>query len=171
LGLEVAAGTLPPDANSADGGSIDLSSVTGNGFAFGLEGGFRFGRRWYVGLALDHASFSSTASDVGQASGDTTLAELVLALIVNPDRVSFYGERGLGSRWFHYSVAGGGAGTLRQAGEFSLGAGVWIPIGHSIRLLPKATLGLGGFDSDDGTSAYPHAFVMLGMAGFYNVDF
>jgi hypothetical protein len=170
LGLEVAGGTLPPDANSTDGGSIDLSSVTGNGFAFGLDGGFRFGRRWYVGVALEHAAFSSTASDVGQATGDTTLAELVLALIVNPDRVSFYGETGLGSRWFHYSVAGGGAGTLRQAGEFSLGAGVWIPIGHSIRLLPKATLGLGGFDSDDGTSTYPHVFVMLGMAGFYNVD-
>jgi hypothetical protein len=145
--------------------------VAGAGVAFGLDGGFRFGRHWYVGASLEHAAFGSTVTDAGTSSADTTLAELVVALIANPDRVSFYGEVGLGARWFHYSIPGGAIDSVREAGEFSLGTGVWIPIGRSFRLLPKATLGLGGFDSDDETTTYAHVFFMLGTAGFYNADF
>lgn len=170
LGLELVGGTLPPDANDPTA-SVDVGDVAGAGVAFGLDGGFRFGRRWCVGATLEHSAFSSKVTGAGTSSADTTLAALVIALIVNPDRVSFYGEVGLGSRWFHYAVAGSAAGTVRQAGEFSLGTGVWIPIGRSFRLLPKATLGLGGFDSDSGATAYAHVFFMLGTAGFYNADF
>jgi len=167
---------LPPSASNPDGGSVDFATVAGAGFAFGLDGGLRFARRWYVGATLEHAAFGSTLTASGQSSADTTLAALVIGLIVNPDRVSFYGELGLGSRWFHYAVASGAAGTVRQAGELSLGGGVWVPIGPSFRLLPKATLGLGAFDSDDTgaaatTTSYAHVFFMLGVAGFYNVDF
>jgi hypothetical protein len=171
LGLELVGGTLPPDENNPDATSVDPGTVAGAGVAFGLDGGFRFGRRWYVGATLEHAAFSSTVTDGGTSRADTTLAALVIALIVNPNRVSFYGEVGLGSRWFHYAIAGSAVDTLRQTGEFSLGSGVWIPIGRSFRLLPKATLGLGGFDSDNGATAYAHVFFMLGTAGFYNADF
>jgi len=171
LGLELVGGALPPDGNDPTATSIGVGSVAGAGVAFGLDGGFRFGRRWYVGATLEHSVFNSVVTDAGKSSADTTLAELVMALIVNPDRVSFYGEVGLGARWLHYVVAGGPVGTVRQAGEFSLGSGVWIPIGRSFRLLPKATLGLGGFDSDDGTTTYAHVFFMLGTAGFYNANF
>ncbi len=171
MGLELVGGTLPPDGSNLDAASVDFGRVAGAGVSFGLDGGFRFGRHWYVGATLEHAAFGSTVTDAGTSNADTTLAALVLALIANPDRVSFYGEVGLGSRWFHYTLAGGAGGTVRQAGEFSLGTGVWIPIGRSFRLLPKATLGLGGFDSDDGNTTYAHVFFMLGTAGFYNADF
>jgi hypothetical protein len=171
LGLEVAGGTLPPDPNDPGAASMDVGTVAGAGVAFGLDGGFRFGRHWYVGATLEHAAFGSTATGAGTSSADTTLAGLVIALIANPDRVSFYGELGLGARWFHYSIPGGAIDSVREAGEFSLGTGVWIPIGRSFRLLPKATLGLGGFDSDDETTTYAHVFFMLGTAGFYNADF
>jgi hypothetical protein len=170
LGLEVVGGTLPPDPNGPDQGSVDIGTVAGTGVAFGIDGGFRFGRRWYVGATIEHAAFSSTAAS-GDASADTTLAALVIALITNPDRVSFYGEASFGSRWFHYTDPVTGSDTVREAGEFSLGSGVWIPIGRSFRLLPKATVGLGGFDSDGGAATYPHVFFMLGTAGFYNADF
>jgi hypothetical protein len=176
LGLEFAGGTLPPDPSDADEGSVDIGTVAGTGVAFGIDGGLRFGRRWYVGATLEHAAFSSTARS-GGASADTTLAALVIAVIANPDRVSFYGEASLGSRWFHYTDPVTGTDTVREGGEFSLGSGVWIPIGRSFRLLPKATLGL-GFDSDNSgnnnnaaTTYYPHVFLMLGTAGFYNADF
>jgi hypothetical protein len=171
LGLELAGGSLPPDSNTAT--SLGLGSVAGAGIAFGLDGGLRFARRWYVGASLEHAAFASTRTSTGQSTADTTLASLVLGLIVNPDHVSFYAEAAAGARWFHYAVKGG-VGTLRQAGELSLGGGVWIPIGRGFRLLPKATLGLGGFDGLDreGTSTtYAHVFFMLGTAGFYNADF
>jgi hypothetical protein len=171
LGLELVGGTLPPDASDPDATSVDLGTVAGAGVGFGLDGGFRFGRHWYVGATLEHAAFGSTVTDAGTSSSDTTLAELVIGLIANPDRVSFYGELGLGARWFHYTIAAGAIDTVRQAGEFSFGGGVWIPIGRSFRLLPKATLGLGGFDSDDGATTYAHVFFMLGTAGFYNADF
>lgn len=170
LGLDLVGGSLPPDPNDPDEGTLDMGTVAGSGVAFGIDGGLRFGRRWYVGASIEHAVFSSTATS-GDAAADTTLAALVIAIISNPDRVSFYGDLSLGSRWFHYKDPVTGLDTVREAGEFSLGSGVWIPIGRSFRLLPKATLGLGAFDSEDGTTTYPHVFFMLGTAGFYNADF
>ncbi len=169
--MDLVGGTVPSVGTETPATSVGVSAVAGAGVAFGLDGGFRFGRRWYVGATLEHSVFGSNVTDAGKSSADTTLAALVLALIVNPDRVSFYGELGVGSRWFHYVVAGGPVGTVRQAGEFSLGTGVWIPIGRSFRLLPKATLGLGSFESDNGASTYGHVFFMLGTEGFYNADF
>jgi hypothetical protein len=168
LGLELAGGSLPPDSNTAT--SLGLGSVAGAGIAFGLDGGLRFARRWYVGASLEHAAFASTRTSTGQSNADTTLALLVLGLVVNPDHVSFYAEAAAGARWFHYAVKGG-VGTLHQSGELSLGGGVWIPIGRGFRLLPKATLGLGGFEGEGTSTTYAHVFFMLGTAGFYNADF
>jgi len=170
VGVELVGGSLPPDPNDPGEGSVDIGTVAGTGVAFGIDGGLRFGRRWYVGATIEHAAFGSTAAS-GGASADTTLAALVIALIANPDRVSFYGEASLGARWFHYTDPVTALDAVRQAGEFSLGSGVWIPIGRSFRLLPKATLGLGGFDSVGDATTYPHVFFMLGTAGFYNADF
>ena len=77
-------------------------------------------------------------------------------------------------------VRGGSSGEIRKlynGGEFTLGIGIWIPAGRSFRILPKFTVGLGTLSSGDeksGGPANPYSsfatFVMLGVAGFYNID-
>jgi hypothetical protein len=182
LGFEGAGGSVPaPNATNA----IDPSNVAGGGFAFGLDGGVRFARRWYVGLTLDRAVFSSAnadalaGNDVSKATSNTTQLGIILSFIGNPDHVSFYGEIGLGERWFdvHETTTQGALDPpdhLYKGGEFMLGLGVWIPAGRSFRLLPKLTAGLGslGNGNTNTNSNYDAfaTFVMLGMAGFYNID-
>ncbi|HEY1694647.1 MAG TPA: hypothetical protein VGG39_20895 [Polyangiaceae bacterium] len=187
LGLDIPAGQV----EAPGGSSVDLSSVSGSGAAFALDGGLRFARQWYVGLTFEHAILGQghDPSAVGAASGslssNTTTAGAVIGLIVNPDRTSFFGELGAQYRWYDvtYSAAGGTkVPASYSAGEFLMGLGIWIPIGHSFRLLPEATAGLGAFGppnvsgnpnltSSATTSESPgHGFVMLGVAGFYNID-
>ncbi len=181
VGLEVAGGSVPAPNSTA---ALDPSNVGGGGFAFGLDGGVRFARRWYVGLTLDRAVFAAAnghdlPQDVSRATSNTTQLGVVLSFIGNPDRVSFYGEIGLGERWFdvHETAPQGtlpSTSHLYEGGEFMLGLGVWIPAGRSFRLLPKFTVGLGSLGSgnnDNGTNYNAFAtFIMLGVAGFYNVD-
>jgi hypothetical protein len=184
LGFEAAGGEVP--APNADGGApISANNVAGGGLAFGLDGGLRFARHWYVGLTLDHAAFgpgnpsSNDLPTISKATSNATQLGLVFALIANPDRVSFYGEIGLAQRWFDVreTAKPGPMGPteplnhLYSGGEFMLGLGVWIPAGRSFRLLPKFTLGIGNVGSDgSGAANYADAFAMLGVAGFYNID-
>jgi PEGA domain len=178
LGAEAVGGTVPTATNTAP---VDASNVSSGGFAYGLDAGFRFARHFYVGLTLDHAALGSgNRTDLTgdeKASSSTTLLGVNLAFIGNPDRVSFYGELGVASRWFdvHETTIGGITRShLYDASEFTLGAGVWIPIGHVVRLLPKGTLGLGsiGSENNDADLRYNSfaAFGMLALAGFYNLD-
>ena len=179
LGFEGASGSVPAPGAA---GAIDPTKVGSGGLAFGLDGGVRFARHWYVGLTLDRASLgagNANANDLPGVTGvtsNTTQLGVILALIGNPDRVSFYGEIGLAERWFdvrettmtpmpqdHH---------LYNGGEFTLGLGIWIPIGRSFRLLPKFTIGLGTLGSDDPKDPYSgfSSFGMLGVEGLYNLD-
>ena len=196
LGIEGVTGPVPAPNTI---GSVDAGDVSGGGVAFGLDGGLRFARHWYVGLTLDRAVLnsgdsSSLQTELGQsnvnfvsnASSTTTQLGVILAIIANPDRVSFYGELGLAERWFDVrettTVTTAESRKLYTGGEFTVGLGVWIPLGRYFRLLPKFTLGLGSLGSGDtGTSSGSgnaqnsgyHAFAtfgMLGVAGFYNLD-
>jgi hypothetical protein len=176
LGWDFPSGKIP--VGSSD---VEMRQVASSGVALGLDGGLRFARQWYVGLAVEHADLGSgslgtgISSTVTSASSSTTQLGLVVGLVVNPDRASFYGQLGLASRM--YSVSLKGAPTDKSpptysSGELSLGAGLWIPAGRSFRVLPLATLGLGTF-ADPGSSsgsAPGHVFVMLGVAGFYNLE-
>ena len=100
LGIEAAAGTVP----GSDGSPYDASNFGSSGVAYGLDGGFRFARHFYVGLTLDHAALNTGThkdlSNVAKTSSSTSSLGLILAFIGNPDRVSFYGEVGAASRWY-----------------------------------------------------------------------
>jgi hypothetical protein len=175
IGLELGGGAFPVGA----GVNVDASAVARVGLAYGLEGGLRFGRRWYVGLVLEHAELGgATQAPVTQASTSTTLLAVVLGFIANPDRTSFYGEIGAANRWLTFTESLGTNGptqtTSYSNGELTFGLGVWLPIGRAVRLLPKVTLGLGAFDApaaDLNASSTWHSFAMLGISGFYNLDF
>ena len=72
LGVEAPAGTVP----GSDGLPYDATNFGSSGVAYGLEGGFRFGRHFYVGLTLDHAALNTGThndlSDVAKTTSSTT---------------------------------------------------------------------------------------------------
>jgi hypothetical protein len=178
VGWGLITGSLPTGAGQA---SVDASSMSSGGVAYAIDGGLRFARQWYLGVSVEHASFGKGSGNaaVSESSASTTLAALVLGIVTNPDRAAFYGEIGLGYRWYNLTAttAGVQAKTDFQSGELALGAGLWLPAGQFLRLVPKATLGLGTFDAPGGSgpaaassSSAGHTFVMLGMTAFYNAN-
>ncbi|HEY8086523.1 MAG TPA: hypothetical protein VIF09_01720 [Polyangiaceae bacterium] len=184
LGMDLPSGQV----RSPNGGDLSFSSVSAGGLAYALDGGLRFARQWYVGLTLEHAGLGAgnnpgaIGNGSGQVSSNTTAAGVVIGIIANPDRVSFYGELGVQGRWYDltFTDVSGKHTASYAAGEALLGLGVWIPVGRSVRLLPEVTASLGAFGaptlggatpSSSTTSDSPgHGFVMLGLAGFYNLD-
>ncbi len=113
--------------------------------------------------------------NIASVTSDTTLLGLVLAVIVNPDRTSAYFELGIANRWYGFTAAtNDGSPPISNgysAGEALLGLGLWIPVGQYVRILPKVTLGLGSFSQPDSSAGSDgHAFVMLGLSGFYNMN-
>jgi hypothetical protein len=182
LGLEAIAGNVP----TPESGLVSPSDVGGGGVAFGLEGGFRFARQWYLGLTVDRANFTNadaSSINASAASSNSTLLALVGAFIANPDRVSFYGELSAGNRWFDVHetpIAGSSQHELFNAGELGLGLGIWIPTGRSFRLLPKISFDFSSFSASGTTSETSTSsgsrtdivtFTSLSLSGLYNLDF
>jgi hypothetical protein len=174
-------------------GSVPIGDLAGGGLAFGLEAGFRFARHWIVGFEFEHDVYES--GDQNHLANDfpsdgffgpgatshtySTLAQVTIAAVVNPDRVSFYGDLGIGVRWLTYSVYDASSNFLSGASqsnaEFGLGVGIWIPIGRSFRLLPRLSLDIGTYSSEPdllgNTTDYWHVAVMGGITGLYNLNF
>jgi len=185
FGGHIGAASIAGDIFSTAGHSIPISQLAGGGVGFGVEAGFRFARHWIASLELEHDVYesASASSYVGNIPFSThaqsTLLQAKMALVANPDRVSFYGDLGLGVRWFGYSVYDNTGvylgGKLSNDAEFSAGIGVWIPIGPSFRLLPRFSVDVGTYASppdQDGTQIdYWHVAVMGGLAGLYNLNF
>lgn len=174
------AGALFPggDLPLAPGSTIDITTVSSAGPAFGIDGGLRFARRFYLGLTLEHASLGagSAVSSSADVSSSATLVAAMLGYMFNPDRVSLYGEVGLGGRFYNFSSGAGGTSNSYSAAELELGAGIWLPIGKSLRLLPKVDLGAGSFtppgtSASSSTAKTSHLFTMLGVGGYYSSDF
>jgi hypothetical protein len=170
-------------------GSFPAKDVAGGGIAWGGKFGFRFARKAIVGLAVEHDNYQQgdlnalrqdvpAYSGVSSATSYSTLVELTIGFVSNPDRVSFYGELGLAERWFTYRVYDVNGqfldGNTVQGTEFCIAGGVWIPIGRFFRLLPKLGFGIGGFGASMGSpdlNPYFHAGVMFGVDGLFNVNF
>jgi hypothetical protein len=170
VGWELGGGKLPMGGST----TVDTNLVASGGVAYALEGGLRFARQWYLGLNLEHADLGHgdlSALHASDANSSTTLLGAVIGYIGNPDRASFYGELGAATRWFSFTetISDLQTTTNYSSGELTLGAGLWVPAGSAVRLLPKLTVGVGSFDFEG--SSEGHSFVMLGLAGYYNMDF
>ena len=180
LGLLAAGGNLLSTAKTSDyqGGALDL----------GLEGGFRFARRFYVGLQFDHG-FTSAGSLLSNVPGvaSVTVASNYLGVdfvyISNPDGVGFYGEVGLGYRGTGFSI--GDSSVTLSGGEAELGVGVHVKVGEWVRLVPKISFAAGQYSNQacSGNVAGPlscsasnstisdtdtHTFVFFGAVAFFD---
>jgi hypothetical protein len=181
LGLEIPTGTVPLTStiNWPNGANTAaMGDISGPGFAFALDGGVRFLHHWYLGLTLEHAGLaggknsSALNANGGSLSSDTTALGIVGAFIAIPDKPSFYGELGLQSRWYNFTVSGLPTQSY-SSGELMIGVGLWLPIGRYFRLIPLGTAGFGTFEAPNSSSSSGgpgHAFVMIGLEGIYNID-
>jgi hypothetical protein len=166
------------------------------GVGLGLEVGLRFSRNWIIMGILERAFLgkgtdphfavpNSTAID--SSSQGSSLAGAVFGYVSNPDKTSFYGELGVGYRWFnvdHKRVLLVDSSETYGGPEFLLGVGIWLKAGRWVRIVPKASLGLGSFTSHsvecNATAATcpvsgdlksaTHTFGFLGITGYYNYD-
>jgi hypothetical protein len=175
LGWEIGTGQLPATASS----NVETGLVAAGGAAYAIDAGLRFASHWYAGLTLEHAELShgdlSSQPNLRDAGASTTVFGAVFAFISNAERASFYGEIGAATRWLSFTETVGNVTTSNSfnSGELMLGAGLWLPVASVLRLLPKITVGLGSFGppGPDSGPSVGHAFWMLGLSAFYNLDF
>jgi hypothetical protein len=166
IGAAIPAGGL--DANES------LSQVSSPGASLDLEGYFRFGHKWFLGLYGGHDFFrgpgngaTSWSNDFGTSIGFTT----------NPEGVGFMLDLKLGYRW--YGVQGSAAldmgmgvpdGTYTSV-EGGIGMGIWIALGKSLRIVPLADVMVGSLSVPEaGESASSFGVFFVGVAGYFNVD-
>jgi hypothetical protein len=90
--------------------------------------------------------------------------------VTSPDHFSALFQAGVGYR----ELTASSASASLTSPEFLLGAGIWIPIGQHVRLVPRVDLTLGSFsgtDSNANNVSYGYAMMMFGVGGYYNIDF
>jgi hypothetical protein len=190
LGVDV--GLLFPGgqvSQSTGGADTSLGAFTSTGGAVGVNAGFRFVRRLYLGFNFQHgflgsgnASSFAPAGTSLSASSNTNYAGLTFAYMSNPDgAVGFYGEIGAGYRTLDSTITTTSSYTQTlKGGDLTLGA-LHIRAGDWVRLIPKISVAGGQFDSascsgdctnvSSGsiTATDTHSFIFLGVTGY--VDF
>jgi hypothetical protein len=175
-------GVLIPGGNTGTIGGSDtsVSSFASTGGAVGINAGFRFVRRLYLGIDIQHGFLGSGSG--ATSSSSTNLYALDFAYLSNPDGVvGFYAELGVGYR----TLTSGESSTTFKGGDVSLGIGMHIHVGEWVRLIPKVSVSGGQFDSASCNASNSsacagsnnvtisdtdaHSFVFIGVTGM--VDF
>jgi hypothetical protein len=167
VGLLVPGGGITGASQQRGGGAgsngdVGMDQVAGTGGGVGIDVMARFARLLLVGGTLELESLGSPsnlkdqlgANITGQATQSTFYAGVNIGIVPNIDRVSFYGEVGLGYRTLNHTVdisgpagiVGGKIDETFSGVEGKLGAGVMIPAGK-IRIVPEAALNIGSFSS------------------------
>ena len=194
-GVMFPTGTIEKGING--GPDTSMSDKVSTGGALGFEGNLRFARHFMIGLGFEHGFYGkgdNVDTNVGPAGTNVSttissnLVDIHVGYISNPDGLGFYGELGLGYRWLIGSTSFGGtdASTVYNGGELSLGAGIFIKAGNSLRIIPKVNFGIGQFSTADTSCSGTlcsgnttaslsleqafHTFIFLGVGGFYNID-
>jgi hypothetical protein len=160
VGIAIPGGNLATDLPTTD------EIAAGGGF--GLEGGLRFARIFYVGALLDHSIYSKgsgidtalTSLPTGtkvSTSGSSNYFGISFAYVSNPDGFGFYGEIGGGYRWLALdrsatSADGSGTVDITQAyrgAEGMIGLGVHVKAAEWLRIVPKITYSVGTYKNFD----------------------
>ncbi|HEY2513913.1 MAG TPA: outer membrane beta-barrel protein [Polyangiaceae bacterium] len=167
LGVSTGYAFVGGDATS----SIPLNQLASGGFDFGLEAGFRFVHRLYLGLDYEHGflgggSYNGTPTTSSAASN---YIGLEFAYFSNPFGTSFFGEIGGGYRALDVSAASSLAAVTSSfsGAEVTLGIGMAFRLGPWVRLAPEFCLSAGQFsasNADNGGAT--HEFYLLRLNTF-----
>jgi hypothetical protein len=204
-GYDVMAGGLLPSGGT-NGGSVSLNQAFGNGGVFGLQAGLRFQRRLFLSAVYEHewggggsnttnlatyynsTGFTPTSSSSSSTSITThdNLIALDGAYISNPDGLGIILDIAIAYRAMGLSASNQTFSASYSGAEVILGGGMWIPVGHSVRLVPRIDIAFGEFGSQSitcqggcsvgdpgGSISSPplHIVVFLGLGGYFNLDF
>lgn len=184
---------------SIPGGSVDASykmedfATAGGGF--GIDGYFRLVKMLLLGFTFEYGALGSPATIPGivgsvKTTASSTYFGAAIGIIPNVEKVSFIGDVGLGRRQGTLTIEGnsGSKAEVSASGlEFAIGAGVSIPAGKLIRLVPRANVTVGNFSEVcgpvSGTSntqrcnelnssdKATHTFIFVGLGLYFNVPF
>ncbi len=201
LGLLIPGGGLAGKESLQSGTSndVNMDAVASTGGGGGVDVMARFARLLLVGGTLELGTLSKSSNAADQVRGgvaatskqSTLYLGANVGIVPNIDRVSFYGELGIGYRTLNRNVQLTST-TLDETFsgvEGKLGAGLMIPAGKIIRVVPEAALNIGSFSSvksncsavggefvgqcfQDGSiaSTATHTLFWIGMGIYFNAD-
>lgn len=175
-----------------DGTTFKERASGGPGFGIDLVG--RVARLLLIGGTLDIAPLGAPSKTEGLVPSGSTgkftttsvYAGLLVGVLPNVDKVSFYGDLGFGMRWLSYSLETQGGTVSKQSEDYNgwelgLNAGLSIPLGP-IRAVPKVGIAFGNFTTSTpcvgaacnqqditGDSA-GHTILTAGLTLYYNLD-
>lgn len=144
--------------------NIPVSNVATAGGGFGLDFYFRLAKMMLIGGSFDYGALGTpstiqNATGNFQTSASTLHGAFVIGILPSPDKTSFIGDLGIGSRGLSYKRTQTGSTVTTQNVDlstsgfaFNLGVGVSIPAGP-IRIVPKADMNVGSFSSGTTRSA------------------
>ncbi|HEY8079598.1 MAG TPA: outer membrane beta-barrel protein [Labilithrix sp.] len=203
VGLLIPGGGLVGGGAVASGtpSDVNMDSFAATGAGLGLDVMARFARLLLVGGTLEFGSLSKSSNFSDQiqtnVSANTSQSTFYiganLGIVPNIDRVSFYGELGVGLRSLNRTVdlPSGKLDETFSGVEGKLGAGLMIPAGHLIRIVPEAALNIGSFGTvksncgsiapagefigqcfNDGSVSQTatHTLFWIGMGIYFNAD-
>lgn len=183
-GAVVPSGTLAKNANTGQDLNMDKFASAGGGF--GIDAYLRLARLLLLGGTFEYASLSAPseidgvpANVTAKATNSTTYFGAALGVVPNIDRVSFIGDVGVGRRQISQTLEANNQSVDQSLSglEFAIGAGVMIPAGQYLRIVPKAALNLGSFTNgcvnstcSDVQKTAGHTFFFVGVALYFNGD-
>ena len=153
-----------------------IASVFTGAYSVGGEVNVRFMDALFVGVFVDHA-FGNASVNGGEgappsASAAMTNVDAIFGVMLGDGPVRGLIQLGGGYRWATVSEISRPESFSfpYEAGEGLLGAGLWIPVGPYVRLIPRVDLTVGLMTGDQGrTDTYTLA--SAGLAGDFNLDF
>jgi hypothetical protein len=162
------------------------SDAAGSGPVGELDVGGRFGRRYIVFAAWEHAALGTGGDSYyqdsygAQTSAKTDFAGVGFRWSSSPDEVGLALELGLGYRWFKERWAAGYRYNMEGFGEFRFGLGADIRASRLVSLSPMLMISEGVFnDREFGTPGQPlqsipsysaaHQTVTLTLGGHFDL--
>lgn len=155
-------GAVVPAGNIS--ANLPLSDIVQAGGGFGLDFYFRLAKMLLIGGNFDYGSLGTpsrilNATGNFETSASTLHGAFSIGLLPAPDKTSFIGDIGIGSRGLKYKRTQIGTALTNQNVDlstsgfaFNLGLGVSIPAGP-VRIVPKADMNVGSFSSVTSTGA------------------
>lgn len=141
--------------------AADVSNIASAGGGFGIDFYFRLAKMLLLGGTFEYGSLGTPATVLNavgnfETSASTTHGAFLIGILPSPDKTSFIGDLGIGSRGLAYKRTRiGTAGTGPRSVEastsgfaFDVGLGVSIPAGP-MRIVPKANVNVGSFSSEE----------------------
>jgi hypothetical protein len=156
-----------------------------SGYGIGFDGGLRFARDFYVGVALHYDKLSPGTKGVVTGGGGGFQGALMLAWLGNGNAFGFYLEGGVAYRTLGFETTQTVGGNIYTFANSLSGVDGILGIGFHFRggpihIIPKISLSIGKFSGGtvgtaggdityDATNEAVHVVALFGIQGAYDI--